>query len=189
MKWLPLILTKSNLNLKQKGGGGVVLLLLPPLLPAFVRTCPPSFTHSHSSTSTHPIPLTAPILCSVPRLLFARSHSPAPTSPLTRLCLSICPRSLVHACLGPLIRACSRSFGIRSHSFVLTCPAYSCLFPSSFGLHSCSFVPARLFACLAFVWPPFVLVCACSPRLLALICVCIKYMVSTYIMNRLTFLS
>ena len=42
---------------------------------------------------------------------------------------------------------------------------------------------------LAFVWPPFALICARSPRLPALICVCIKYMVSTYTMNILTFLS
>ena len=182
MKRLPLILTKSNLNLKQKGGWGGGTVAAAAVAP---RLRPPSFTHSHSSTSTHPIPLTAPVLC---------SHSPALVRllPQARSLVCVCPfapRSLVRACLGPLIRACSRLCGVRSHSFVLTCPTYSCLFPSSFGLRSCSFAPARLFARLAFVWPPFALVCARLPRLPALICVCIKYMVSTYIMNRLTFLS
>ena len=168
-------------------------MLLPLLLPAFVRAHPPSFTHSHSSTSTHPIPLTAPVLCSrspalVRPLLFPCSHKPARSFAFARLPPA---RSfvLVSARSSVLVPVRARSCGVRLHSFVLTCPAYSCLFLSLFGLCSCLFVPARLFARLAFVWPPFALVCARSPRLPALICVCIKYMVSTYIMNRLTFLS
>ena len=112
-------------------------MLLPLLLPAFVHAHPPSFTHSHSSTSTHPIPLTAPILC---------SRSPAPTSPLAHLRLSVCPRSLVRACLGPLIRACSRSCPFVWRPFALVCAHMPCLFV---------LVPV-------FVWPSFVLVRARS---------------------------
>ena len=54
MKWLPLILTKSNLNLKQKGGrGGTVsaAAVAPRLcsrLPALVRVCLFPFSHPHS---------------------------------------------------------------------------------------------------------------------------------------------
>ena len=89
MKRLPLILTKSNLNLKQKGGwgGGTVAA-------AAVAPClrPPSFTHSHSSTSTHPIPLTTPVLC---------SRSPALGCPLSFPCSHKPARSFVFARLPP----------------------------------------------------------------------------------------
>ena len=148
-------------------------------------------------------------------------------------CLYPSPYLLVHACLHPLIHACSRLCPFVWLPFTLICaylpclfvlvPAfvwpsfmlicacsvvcpfvpicvasicthlclltvYLCLFLPSFGLHSCLFAPAQLFAHVAIMWPPFMLVCACLPHLLALICVCIKYMVSTYIlMNTLTF--
>ena len=139
MKRLPLMLTKSNLNLKQKGGCGGGTVAAAAVAP---RLRPPSFTHSHSSTSTHPIPLTAPVLC---------SHSLALVRllPQARSLVCVCPfapRSLVRACLGPLIRACSRS-----------CPFVWRLFALI-----CAHMP-RLFVLVpVFVWPSFMLVRARS---------------------------
>ena len=144
MKRLPLILTKSNLNLKQKGGWGGGTVSAAAVAP---RLRLPSFTHSHSSTSTHPIPLTAPILCSrspalVRPLLFACSHKPARSFAFARLPPA---RSFVLV-LGPLIRACSRSCPFVWRPFALVCAHMPRLFV---------LVPI-------FVWPSFVLVRARS---------------------------
>ena len=105
----------------------MVLLLLLLLLPTFIRTCLPSFAHSHSSTPTHPIPLTTPVLC---------SRSPAPTSPLPRSHLS----ALV--CVCPFVFA--RPGCVYSSSCCCRCPAAIAVHPPS----SCSPLPS------AFVRPP-----------------------------------
>ena len=127
MKRLPLILTKSNLNFQKKGGGGWGLLLLLLLLPAFVHTRPPSFAHSHSSTPTHPLPLTAPVLCSrslalIRPLSFPCSHKPAPSFafvhprppfvPVPRLARS-CLFTPAHLCLFPFVPVCVASVHTR----------------------------------------------------------------------------
>jgi hypothetical protein len=127
MKRLLLILTKSNLNLKKKGWRGWGLLLLPPLLPTFVRTRPPSFAHSHSSTPTHPLPLTTPVLRSrspalVRPLSFPCSHKPAPSFafvhprppfvPVPRLARS-CLFTPAHPCLFPFVPVCVASVRTR----------------------------------------------------------------------------
>ena len=130
MKRLPLILTKSNLNLKQKGGWGGGTVAAAAVAP---RLRPPSFTHSHSSTSTHPIPLTAPVLCSC---------SPAPTSPLARLRLPVCP---------PLARSC------------LFRPAHPCLFP---------FVPVHVASIRTRLCSHAPLIRACSRLRLAFVRAC-----------------
>ena len=86
-------------------------------------------------------------------------------------CLCACP---IHLCpLGclPVQPLC----GLRLHLFVLTHPAYSCLFLSRLAFdHARSFVCLSLFICASphvhalvpvFIWALFVLICARSPCL------------------------
>ena len=94
-------------------------MLLPLLLPAFIHTHLPSFAHSHSSTPTHLLPLTAPVL---------HSRSPDPTDILPHSRLSTLvhhlypsPRSLVRACLHLLICACSHLCLFGWPPFALVC--------------------------------------------------------------------
>ena len=83
-----------------------------------------------------------------------------------------------HLCFLLLVHACCCWLVLR---LIATC---SCLSPficwslCSFGFRSCPF--GFGWACLG----SFALICTPQP----LICVCIKYMVSTYILNRLTFI-
>ena len=84
-------------------------------------------------------------------LSFPSSCSPAlvPLLPQARSLVCVCPfapRSLVRACLGPLIRACSCSCPFVWCPFALVCPHMSRLFV---------LVPV-------FIWPSFMLICACS---------------------------
>ena len=117
------------------------------------------------------------------------AHSPSqPSSPSPRV------RALVPIFVWPsfvLPRLCARPIhlcplgclpvqplcGLRSHSFVLTRPAYSCLFLSRLAFNRArSFVCLSLFVCASprvrvralvpvFIWALFALICARSPCL------------------------
>jgi hypothetical protein len=149
----------------------------------FVRLCwpPPSFALICARSFVCLFPLVPVYLCLFPFVclfpssfgLRSRSFAPARLRPPFALVCARSPRSLVRACLrrsSVLVPICARSCGLRSHSFVLTCPGYP-------RFRSYSFAPARLFARLAFVprlcplTPlarsclfPFVPVCVASVR-------------------------
>jgi hypothetical protein len=126
----------------------------------------------------------------------ARPHAcahPAPPNPTTWSCLfglrSCSPGHVCARCLSPLpgharlasARSHSSSFGVvRARlASVCACLCLSC----SFGFRSFSFVLIHPCLCLfGFCLHSFVLV---QP----LTCACIKYVVSTYMVNRLTFIS
>ena len=133
-------------------------LLLPPLLP---RLCspplpPPALVYACSAVRLRlalvRVRLALPTLVLV--LPLARSCLFAPARLHTFVWPSLDPRYLVIAVLPSfvLVRALlgfaclpvQPSCGFHLHSFVLSRPAYSCSFPSSFGLRSSSFTPARL---------------------------------------------
>ena len=126
------------------------------------RHCSPTLVCVHS----RPHPLT---FAAIARICWGGHHCHGSSLVCVLILIHLCPLG----CL-PVQLPC----GLRSHSFVLTHPIYSCLFLLHLAfIHACSFMCLSPFVCASprvctlvpvFVWALFVLICICS-------CLCLAF--------------